>query len=60
MCTEIGVSGVEIESDHMQGLTVPAAGHLNTGDVSQAMSVAGEPSGLAAGDGVMVGERPSE
>ena len=57
MCGELCVSRVEIEPDHVQGLAVPAAGHLDTGDVSQAMSVAGEASGLAACDGVMVGER---
>ncbi len=57
MCRELGVSRVEIEPDHVQGLTVPAAGHLDTGNVPQSMSVASEASGLAAGNGVMVGER---
>jgi hypothetical protein len=34
MCREFCVCRVEVEPDHVQGLTVPAAGHLDPVDVS--------------------------
>ena len=51
------VRGVEIETDHMQRLSIPAAGHLDPCHMLQAMSVAGEASSLAASDGIVVGKR---
>ena len=57
VCPECLMRGVEVETDHMQRLSVPAAGHFDTCHMLQAMSVAGEASGLAARDGIVVGER---
>lgn len=48
---------IEAESDDVQGLTVPAAGHFDTVDMLQPELGAGTAGGDTSGDRVVIGER---
>ena len=56
MLRELRVGWIEVETDHVQGLTVPLAGDLDAAHVSNTPRKTGEARRLAAGDGVVIGE----